>query len=215
MAGTEAASEDTSADPLREQLLDAAARVFAAKGYSGTKVMDIVREAGLSAGAMYGRFDSKRELLTEAVVTRAVKLAREAGDDIQIAELIAQFAVRNQGPLRDSEALQLEAYVTARREPEVATALRDSRQHRRLAVEPLVQQALEDGTLAPGVDIPSVLYFLETVNLGLLLQRSAGIAPPDEQSWSQFVRRMLEVLAAGTDEAPKPGGPVGRRRRSR
>ena len=38
-------------DPLREQLLDAAARVFASKGYAGTKIQDIVREAGLSTGA--------------------------------------------------------------------------------------------------------------------------------------------------------------------
>ena len=43
-------------DPLRDQLLDAAARVFARQGYAGTKIQDIVREAGLSTGAVYGRF---------------------------------------------------------------------------------------------------------------------------------------------------------------
>ena len=54
-------------DPIRVQLLAAAARVFAAKGYSGTKIQDIVEEAGLSTGAVYGRFKSKDELLREAV----------------------------------------------------------------------------------------------------------------------------------------------------
>ena len=63
-------AETPDEDPLREQLLDAAARVFAAKGYAGTKIMDIVRAAGLSSGAVYGRFDSKDELLMEAVLRR-------------------------------------------------------------------------------------------------------------------------------------------------
>ena len=33
-------------DPLRGQLLEAAGRVFATKGYDGTKIMDIVKAAG-------------------------------------------------------------------------------------------------------------------------------------------------------------------------
>src|SRR5438105_7823782 len=63
-------------DPLREQLLDAAARVFARQGYAGTKIQDIVREAGLSTGAVYGRFRSKDELLREAVIRRSNRIAQ-------------------------------------------------------------------------------------------------------------------------------------------
>src|SRR5690348_145367 len=48
--------------PIRVRLLDAAARVFARQGYEGTKIMDIVRESGLSTGAVYGRFRSKNDL---------------------------------------------------------------------------------------------------------------------------------------------------------
>ena len=63
-------------DPLRDQLLDAAARVFARQGYEGTRIQDIVAEAGLSTGAVYGRFRSKNELLREAVITRSVPQMR-------------------------------------------------------------------------------------------------------------------------------------------
>ena len=55
-------------------VLDAA--MFASKGYSGIKIMDIVREAGLSAGAVYGRFKSKNDLLSEAVVSHSIRHAR-------------------------------------------------------------------------------------------------------------------------------------------
>lgn len=204
MSDPELVDDGRPQDPLREQLLDAAARVFAAKGYSGPKVSDIVREAGLSAGAMYGRFESKRELLTEAVVTRAMRTVHaEGADQAQIADLIAQFAVRHQGPLSDEEALQLEAYVTARREPEVAAAVRKARRQRRDLIDPLVKQALSDGTVAKGGDIESILYFLDTVNLGMLLQRAAGVHPPDEERWSEFVRTVLRTLAAAPAGKPR------------
>ena len=70
-ADPEAAVEPQLAeDPLRIQLLDAAAKVFASKGYYGTKIMDIVKAAGLSSGAVYGRFASKDELLMEAILRK-------------------------------------------------------------------------------------------------------------------------------------------------
>ncbi|MEZ5223721.1 MAG: helix-turn-helix domain-containing protein [Ilumatobacteraceae bacterium] len=73
--GTE--STTASTDPLREQLLDAAARAFAERGYSGTRISDIVKSAGLSSGAVYGRFGSKDELLTEAVIRKVERGALE------------------------------------------------------------------------------------------------------------------------------------------
>ncbi len=66
--------DDAPVDELRERLLTAAAAVFARQGYDGTKIMDIVRESGLSTGAVYGRFKSKNDLLREAVVTRAANV---------------------------------------------------------------------------------------------------------------------------------------------
>lgn len=187
-----------AADPLRERLLDAAARVFASKGYSGTKIMDIVREAGLSAGAVYGRFQSKNDLLTEAVVSRSIRQARSQPpvEDRRVADLIVRTTSENKGPLTDLEAMQLEAYVAARREPEVAAALADIRRRRRARVQPLVEAALADGTVAPDGDPESILYLVETVRLGLLLQRAAGMAPPDPEAWTRLIRQLVEDLGS-------------------
>ena len=46
----------------RDQIVDAALRSFAAKGFQRSSMADIISEAGLSAGAIYGHFDSKQEL---------------------------------------------------------------------------------------------------------------------------------------------------------
>src|SRR3954451_23693572 len=89
-------------DPLREQLLDAAARVFARQGYAGTKIQDIVREAGLSTGAVYGRFRSKHELLREGVVPRAPRSGRFGRHGIApVAAPSPRAAVLHDAPLAD------------------------------------------------------------------------------------------------------------------
>ena len=49
-------------DRTRADLLDAAARVFAARGYEGASVDDVAAEAGYTKGAVYSHFGSKREL---------------------------------------------------------------------------------------------------------------------------------------------------------
>ena len=182
-------------DPLREQLLDAAARVFASKGYYGTKIMDIVREAGLSSGAVYGRFSSKNELLTEAIIRSTIRRAGSGQvDGRRVADLIVQLAKRT-GPLTDVEALQLEAYVTARRDPEVAEAIVEARRRRRALVQPLVDAARADRTVATDADVETILYFVETLRLGLLLQRGAGAAPRDPNAWEALMTRIVEALA--------------------
>jgi AcrR family transcriptional regulator len=58
---TQAAAEDK-----RRQLLDAAVRVFARKGYHASRVGDIAEEAGVAHGLLYHYFKSKDEVL-EAV----------------------------------------------------------------------------------------------------------------------------------------------------
>ena len=179
-------------DPLRTQLLEAAARVFAAKGYSGTKIGDIVREAGLSTGAVYGRFRSKDELLREAVIAQAMRHSQiGAPKGWRVAELIQRVAALSDAPLTDTEAVRLEAFVTARREPDVAAAVHDAQDQWRAAVQPLVDAAIADGTVAEDVDAEAVLFFVRTMALGLLVQRGAGIPKPDPASWDALVARIV------------------------
>ncbi|WP_308797040.1 TetR/AcrR family transcriptional regulator [Agromyces silvae] len=59
----------------RTQILGAAVRCFARKGYRGTSMSEIIDESGLSAGAIYGHFDGKQELF--AAVAEQVLAARE------------------------------------------------------------------------------------------------------------------------------------------
>jgi AcrR family transcriptional regulator len=53
----------------RGEILDAAQRVFAAHGYRGSSITQIITESGLSAGAIYSYYSGKEELF-HAVVER-------------------------------------------------------------------------------------------------------------------------------------------------
>lgn len=193
------------ADPTRSRLLEAAVRVFAREGYAGTKVLDIIREAGLSTSAVYCRFRSKEDLLREAVVSRSKRSGHAVpGESERVADLIARGADLRSDPLSDEEAVRLEAYVTARREPQVAEAIADAREERRRAVQPLVDAALVDGTVDPGVDPEAVLFLVQTLHLGLLVQRAAGVGGPDPAGWDELMGRIVASFGRGPSAEKQP-----------
>jgi AcrR family transcriptional regulator len=49
----------------KEQLLDAAARLFAERGYAETRIVDICREAGVAKGLFYWYFDTKEAVFRD------------------------------------------------------------------------------------------------------------------------------------------------------
>jgi len=55
-------TERRSSSERRKEILEAALTIFIKKGYSETRMDDIVHEIGLSKGAIYHHFQSKRDL---------------------------------------------------------------------------------------------------------------------------------------------------------
>jgi TetR/AcrR family transcriptional regulator, transcriptional repressor of aconitase len=52
-------------DERRTQIAQAALRCFAHRGFQQTSMADIIAESGLSAGAIYGHFESKQAIVLE------------------------------------------------------------------------------------------------------------------------------------------------------
>src|SRR5215470_17819886 len=55
----------------REQIIDAAMRVFAQKGFSKSTNKDVAREAGITTGLIYYYFESKEALLKAVLEERS------------------------------------------------------------------------------------------------------------------------------------------------
>jgi AcrR family transcriptional regulator len=67
----------------RARLLDAAARVYAARGFAGATLDDVAEEAGLTKGAVYGHFGSKDNLL---VALMEEYVAAEIAEQVSLSD---------------------------------------------------------------------------------------------------------------------------------
>lgn len=82
----------------KEIIVEAAARIFAEKGFSGTSNRDIGREAGVSPGLIYWYFEDKNDLF-KAVVGRLFPLSglefpEEHADELELEELLELIGTR-------------------------------------------------------------------------------------------------------------------------
>tara|TARA_B110000116_G_scaffold272009_1_gene294735 strand:- start:1296 stop:1886 length:591 start_codon:yes stop_codon:yes gene_type:complete len=59
--------EENIKNNKKKQILDAALQVFVKKGYSETRMDDIVKGSGMSKGAIYHHYSSKKELFLELI----------------------------------------------------------------------------------------------------------------------------------------------------
>src|SRR5207244_8202293 len=80
----------------REQIIDAAMRVFSQKGFTRATNKDIAREAGITPGLIYHYFESKEALLKAILQTRSpLKLVNSLPEQvfIQLPEVFLRFLV--------------------------------------------------------------------------------------------------------------------------
>jgi AcrR family transcriptional regulator len=186
-------------DLIREKLIAAAAEVFAEKGYEGAGVAEIARRAGYTTGAIYGRFSGKAELLLAAI---------EAHSDSELDQLFNEH--RFEGKVTDilttvgshlvtdestaNNALLLEAFVAARRDPEVRRLMQGALDLRGDRLADLVAEAQRSGAIDPDLDIEAVVRFCHAVGFGFLLLRAVQIDLPAPGPWEDLIARLVDAL---------------------
>lgn len=165
---------------VRDRIVAAALRVFGEKGYRRSTVQDVVRESGLSVGAIYTYFNSKDELflascdltsgrgLDELAVrvaagTTAIERLRIAID--VYLDTIDEF----QG--MPGQATLVQAWAEAEQEPGVREMLVRRRERIVGAGQMLVQEGVARGELPAWIDVEAITRGFVGLLDGLLLQR--------------------------------------------
>ena len=85
---------------VRDRILAAAARVFSDKGYHSSTIADVVRESGLSVGAIYSYFSGKDELIRLTCDQIAARGLDELAERLAPATTTARTAGHRHPPLR-------------------------------------------------------------------------------------------------------------------
>jgi AcrR family transcriptional regulator len=145
----------------RDELLAAALRTFAGRGYGQASVDAIAAEAGYSKGALYWHFSSKEELLLalideriDAPMRAMIALLESAEPERDMSEEAAQEFARQLGRQRDVLLLEREYWSLAIRDRELRSRYvkRQTEVRRALAVA-LEARARHLGT--PDLSMPA------------------------------------------------------------
>jgi len=186
-------------DELGQRLLAAAAQVFAERGYDGAGVAEIARRAGVTTGAIYSRFSGKAGLLVAAL---------DAHTSDELDELFADH--RFQGRMEDiltvagshlvkrdpdpAEALLLEAFVAARRDPQVADLLRRRMHDRQVRLSAIVESAKAGGGIAEEIDTEALVAFCHAVGFGFLLFEALDLPRPAPGPWEHLITGLVAAI---------------------
>jgi TetR/AcrR family fatty acid metabolism transcriptional regulator len=198
------AQRTQAVEDKRRQLLDAAVRVFARKGFHASRVGDIAVEAGVAHGLLYHYFKSKDEVL-EAVFHEnwSVLLARiasvEESDEPAVDQLrhIAAIVLRTWLHLPDVVRVVVREFG---RSPELAERIGLLAQPID-AIQRVIERGIERGEFRKDVDpvfAAAVVYgSIDELLTGWVL----GRLPAGEDDVAAAEATLLEVSLLGLQES--------------
>lgn len=206
----------------RERLLQAAAHVFARRGFEGASVEEIAESAGYSTGALYSNFANKEELFLELLSARRTRgTARHvtavaeafgaandpAGDPF---EQLTDAFVRAADRRSEAVVLQAEFWLYAVRHPEAMAVVAARLGDQVDALTEVVAAAMERAGVDSRVPARALTSVAVAMFHGLVRQRRIDPASvPDEL----FADGLRWLLAGSRVVADEPAGSPGRRRR--
>jgi AcrR family transcriptional regulator len=186
----------------RQKLLDAAARIFARKGYAGASVEEIAESAGYSIGALYSNFASKERLFLELMsarasrrVTAVTEILEDAGDPI---EALAQLLERTADHNRDTDlmALRAEFWLYAVRNPETMEALATQRRDQVDALVGVIGAAMERWAVPADISATELATVVLAMFQGLVRQRRIDPGRVSGDLFAQSLRWLFAGLRA-------------------
>ena len=183
----------------RERILQAAAEVFAERGYEGARVQEIARRAGMTTGAIYAHFPGRHDLLLAATNLHASTVAQEQHDAMReapVAEIFAaigpQFA---DNPALGMRPMAMEALVAARREPELRETMRTKVEASNDELAALIARGQQEGTIADDVDPDTAARFFNALLVGVAALAPVWQQPLSQEHWPRLFERIMSGLS--------------------
>jgi AcrR family transcriptional regulator len=163
-------------EATRRRILMIAMKHVGEYGYTGATFSNIAEEAGLTSGAVYYHFRSKKDLVVAIIGDVTAQLmqrfdrAATRADSLQgqlIAILEETIAVTDEMPHLASFSVSIR--VDGRRHPELSRALQYSSGTYYSLYKRLVEEALDRGDLPEGVDPRDVTDMFGLISFGLTM----------------------------------------------
>ena len=200
---------------VRDRIVRAALAVFGEHGFHRATMQDIVRESGLSVGAIYTYFKSKSDLILagcdlitdQELAQLGTRLASVTDFRERIATAIGYWfdnlAVEQSE--RGSGFLLLQAWAEVETDPAIREMLLRRRRETVTAIVLILQEGVMRGELPSWLDIPAVSHALAATLDGMLVEAAESGAGYRRSDAERQILALLEtLLAARAAAAPEP-----------
>ena len=198
----------TQREQTRTYLLDAAAAVFAARGYHGASLEEIAQAAGLTKGAIYSNFGSKEDLFLALVEQRqAVMLeqffAAGAQEDPRTRIQATTDVYRRLAPTQAEWALWEEFVLFALRNAALRQKLNADGKAAWTALVRMVEQDCQDRGVEPPLPPEALARLYLAVFEGLARQRALDPSGVPDELFGTLVTFIGEAVSTlGTRRSP-------------
>lgn len=167
-------------DIRRKQIIDAAYRCFARKGFHQTTMRDIYAESGLSAGTIYHYFSSKEEIIKASFVfdyQRGLPVFQQAAEDPDPLAAIARlldffYAGLESAAALGADRVNIQGWGEALVNPQLLPPLRESLQAFLNELSKVVRRGQVMGVIDPALDPEAVGEVILSSYFGLYLQKA-------------------------------------------
>jgi len=188
----------------RALIIEAAAKVFARRGFSGTLMANIAAEAGIGKGTLYEYFNSKEDLFfavfewfVQATEAEAkVSISALGGSASERLDALSDSLMSSWAQMKDMYSLVMEfwsASASSQMRERFKQAFKNGYSDFRQIVSALIREGIQHGEFRPEVDAESVAAALVGAWDALLLQAwfDEGFDP------QATARRFMAVLISG------------------
>jgi len=169
----------------KDQIIEAAARVFAKKGYAGAAVADIAVEAEIGKGTIYAYFDSKEDLffavfewfMQQTGAAAKVSISHLGGSASQRLEALSDSIMGMWDEIKDAFILTIEFWAassSSQMRVRFKDAFRRLYEEFRAIVVSLIRDGIERGEFRSDVNAESVAAALVGTWDALFLQAWFG-----------------------------------------
>lgn len=204
---------------VRDRIVSAALRVFGDRGFHGATMQDVVRESGLSVGAIYTWFKSKDDLFLAACDLASGRgfgeLAVRLADGRSVAEKLAiavafyfDSAAGSGAELPGNADFLVQAWGRADAEPSVRQMLTRRRDQLVLAGTMLVQEGIVRGELPRWADAVAIARAYTVLLDGYLLIRMEQGPAFSRREAEYQAREILTLVIAAAASPSQPALPA-------
>lgn len=195
----ETTTSDLTNSELSDRLLEAAADLFAEKGYEQAGVAEIARRAGVTTGAIYSRYTGKADLLQDAVKNHApteiTRLLRAEDNSQSPKDILADIGEHLLDDLHESTGIFIEALVAARRDPDLAIVLHQLATQEDGEVAKILEAAQASGSIDQDLDNLALVRLAHAIGYGMNVTRLLGLELPTKDSWTEVINRVINSFA--------------------